>query len=89
MTTDDTDILRSFRDALTPAARHHLARLPGQGHVPHVLAACERKSPLEIARIVARGIGWNHPANAAGLIAFRLRREAGIDDDNNDQGEDA
>jgi len=79
MSAPAEDVLRQFSAALTPAARHHLEL--NYQTIALVHAATERVPPLELARICSVGIGWNHPANAAGLIRYRLKREAGTDHD--------
>jgi hypothetical protein len=73
------DVLRQFTAALTPAARHHLDL--NYQSIALIHAATEHLPPLELGRICSTGIGWHTPANPAGLILFRLRREAHIDDD--------
>jgi hypothetical protein len=79
VTAPEQDPVRAFTSALTAAARSHLDLT--YESIRLIRAATERLSPLELARICSVGIGWNHPANAARLLVFRLRREAQIDDD--------
>lgn len=82
MTTPDTDVLRDFTAALSAAARAHLSHVSIYESIRYIRAACERLTPAELAKIVGRGIGWHTPANAPGLILYRLKREAGaLDDD--------
>jgi hypothetical protein len=78
--TDVTDDpIRLFSNALTPAARHHFDL--NYQTIRLIRAAAQHRPPAELARICSTGIGWHTPANPAGLILFRLRREAHIDDD--------
>jgi hypothetical protein len=79
------DPLWTFAHALSPAARHHYAALSSFTTIPLVRAACERMTPTELARLVGKGIGWKAPANAAGLMLHRLKREAGLLDNDDDQ----
>jgi len=78
MTAPKQDPVRAFSAALTPTARRHL-ELTYQT-IPLIHAGCERHGPEKLARIVCNGVGGRTPANAAGLMLYRLRREAGIDD---------
>lgn len=82
--TDDTDEVRAFTTALTPAARHHLTAMPGYDQIRCIHTACQRLTPKQLAKTVSAGIGYHTPANAAALLAFRLRREAGIDQEEED-----
>lgn len=77
--TASDDPLRHFSNSLTPAARHHLDL--NYQTIRAIRQACERLTPVELARIVSKGIGWHTPANAPGLILYRLKREAGALDD--------
>lgn len=76
--SEPADVVREFTEALSPAARHHLDLTRA---IPLIRAATEHTSPAELAHIVSAGIGWHTPANAAGLILFRLDREAHSHDD--------
>lgn len=81
-----SDPLWTFAHALSPAARHHYAALSSFTTIPLVRAACERMTPAELARLVGKGIGWKQPANAAGVLLYRLKREAGQLDNDDQEG---
>lgn len=70
-----TDDLAAWHRAL-PA---HLARIVTLDHatIPALRAALERKPAAELARICSLGI-TRRTANPRGLVLFRLRREAGL-----------
>lgn len=84
MSTADTelDVIRAFTAALTPAARHALEL--NYDSIRYIRAATGHHTPAELARIVSAGIGRQNPANPSALILFRLRRESGLDDDQED-----
>ncbi|HEX4432811.1 MAG TPA: hypothetical protein VHZ96_26295 [Frankiaceae bacterium] len=85
MTTTDpapVDPVRAFTAALPRAARDRLV-LDYQT-IPLIRAGSAKHGPAELARIVSAGIGRQNPANPGALVLFRLRREAGIDDDQED-----
>lgn len=76
----DTDPLRAFLDALTPAARHGYDH-----HTPETInairTALDHGIPVtELARICSTGI-TRQTVNARGLVLYRLRREAGLLDE--------
>lgn len=76
--TVDPDDLRAWHNAL-PA---HIARTFTLDAVtiPPLRAALERETPAELARICAIGIKRG-TVNQRGLILYRLRRTAGLLDD--------
>lgn len=73
-----TDPLAAFHRAL-PA---HVARAFTLDHttIPPLRAALERETPAELARICAVGIRRS-TVNIRGLVLYRIRRTAGLLDD--------
>jgi hypothetical protein len=82
MTVTDSDPVRAFTAALSPAAHRQLPI--DYTTIPLIRAGAEHRTPQELARLVGAGIGWHTPANPHQLMLFRLRREARIDDDQED-----
>lgn len=84
MTTPESDPLRLFSNALSPAARSHL-RLDFHT-IPMIRKACDATTPRELAKTVGQEIGWRSPANPWPLMWHRIRRAAGVlDHENEDQ----
>lgn len=77
--TAGTEVLRNFTAALPPAARQRLVL--DQRSIADMHCALESLTVEELARIVSTGIGWNHPANGAALMRYRLARAAGRNDE--------
>lgn len=85
---EQPDPVRAFVDALTPAARHHWYHgVSAYDAIPLIRIACERHTPAELAKTVSAGITRTQPINAGARILFRLQREAG-QLDNDQEGRD-
>lgn len=82
MTAADVDPVRAFTAALSAAARH--ARELNYDSIGYIRTASEKHPPADLARIVSAGIGWHTPANPHALMLYRLRREAGQLNDQED-----
>lgn len=70
------DPIRAFSNALPPIARKHL--VIDYRSIPVIRAACENSSPAELADVVSNGIGHRTPVNPWPLMWHRIRRAAGL-----------